>query len=287
MLDVPVFRERLRAVIKAKRAALKIQQGILPRSELSKKWGHDRKTSGKKFGIPWSKEIRYTPLEMFTIAIHYSPYNPACWTARSYLYYRLGFYDLALGDAHRAERLVNFIVSPLNRTDQKGLNIRVWDAIEQHTYLHRDELPEALHGFRKARTAGPSSFMVPIRKALQHTMALCLLALKSPYDYEAMEQELGNKLIMEKKEQDYFMDRLNRNRKKLNNYKESIAADGAVQEKDVFLQDAERGHLTNRERYPLDDPVDRQSDFVVNRINELYFPPCFPDHDSDPALSMK
>ena len=285
-IKLPELKKRLKDVILTNRAALHVQQGILPRSDLSQKWGHDR--NKKKFGIPWSEEKRYTPLEMFTIAIYYSPYNPAYWAARSYMYYRLGFYDLALGDAHRAERLTNVIVSPLGRTEQKGLHMRVWDAIEQHTYLRRNVEPDALEGFRKSKTAGPSFFLVPVRKAIYHTMALCLLALKSPYDYEVIEGELGARVLMDEAERNYFSKRLARNKPKLDAHTRKVAEEQGNGPKETFPQDVERGHLKNGPRYPLDDPVDRKSESVVDRIKKLYFPSCFPNGDeSDAAVTME
>ncbi len=78
--------------------------GLCPRSDL-RSWGLQRQN---QFIIPPSdgEDRRYNAFELYTWAIHLSPYNPTYWLSRAYLFYQQCLFDLALGDAYRAWYLV-------------------------------------------------------------------------------------------------------------------------------------------------------------------------------------
>lgn len=166
---------------------------LLPRQDLSD-WGIPRKDN-HMLKISTQKEL--SPLDMYTWAILLSPYNPAYWTSRAFLYYQMGYHDLAVGDAYRAQLLCEILVNPLSRNRQPGLYIRIWDAIERHILqIPRtgDALPVEVQTMRKSN--GINSFIPDIRKCVHHIISLSLLAMKCWEDYTAAEPYLRTRLAM-------------------------------------------------------------------------------------------
>ena len=111
-----------------RRGADPIKIGLLPREDLSQ-WGIPRKDD---YMLKLTSRSRLRPLDMYTWAILLCPYNPTYWISRAYLHYQMGHYDLAIGDAYRAQLLCEILVNPEDRNIQPGIYVRVWNAVEQH-----------------------------------------------------------------------------------------------------------------------------------------------------------
>ncbi|EZG03991.1 hypothetical protein H106_06212 [Trichophyton rubrum CBS 735.88] len=158
-------------------------------------WGLKRKSDD--FLVKITTQSRLSALDMYTWAIHLSPYNPAFWTSRAYLYYQMGHFDLAIGDAYRAQLLCEKLVNPLNRHTQPGIYIHIWDAVERHILQTpsngRQFSPEVL---LLRRGNGVNSFIPLVRKAVHHIIVLSLLAMQCWEDYSATEPYLRTRLIM-------------------------------------------------------------------------------------------
>ncbi|EGD96975.1 hypothetical protein TESG_04396 [Trichophyton tonsurans CBS 112818] len=158
-------------------------------------WGLERKSDD--FLVKITTQSRLSALDMYTWAIHLSPYNPAFWTSRAYLYYQVGHFDLAIGDAYRAQLLCEKLVNPLNRHTQPGIYIHIWDAVERHILQTpsngRQFSPEVL---LLRRGNGVNSFIPLVRKAVHHIIVLSLLAMQCWEDYSAAEPYLRTRLIM-------------------------------------------------------------------------------------------
>jgi hypothetical protein len=103
----------------------------LPRADLTA-WGIQRED---QFVLNIQSPDGLTPLDCLTWAILLSGYNPTYWVSRAYLYYEMGYFDLALGDCYRAFRLIETLVGPARRNMQHGLFVRVWDALQGHLFI--------------------------------------------------------------------------------------------------------------------------------------------------------
>ncbi|EFR01834.1 SAP domain-containing protein [Nannizzia gypsea CBS 118893] len=158
-------------------------------------WGLKRESD--HFLVKITTKSRLSALDMYTWSISLSPYNPTFWTSRAYLYYQMGHFDLAIGDAYRAQLLCEKLVNPLNRHAQPGFYIRIWDAIERHILQTpsngRQFSPEVIL-LRKGN--GVNSFIPLVRKAVHHIIVLSLLAMQCWEDYSATEPYLTTRLIM-------------------------------------------------------------------------------------------
>ncbi|PGH00535.1 hypothetical protein GX51_05750 [Blastomyces parvus] len=170
------------------------KQSLLPREDLSH-WGISRRND---FMIPVSAEAELKPLDLYTWAIILSPYNPAYWTSRAYLHFQMGYCDLAIGDAHRAQMLCEVMMETHLRSRQPGLYIRVWDAVEKHvlqiptTDVNRAGAVKSLRG-----PEGVNFFIPAIRTVARHIISLSLLHLNCWMDYEAVEKQLLAQLTRE------------------------------------------------------------------------------------------
>ncbi|RAL15617.1 uncharacterized protein BO97DRAFT_440999 [Aspergillus homomorphus CBS 101889] len=163
----------------------------LRRSDLSH-WGIDRTDISRLFAINISENERASTLDMYTCAILRSPYNPAYWMSRAYCHYRHALFDLAIGDAYRAQLLVDVLVNPMRRNVQPGLYTRVWHAIEQHIIVGAQKAEINL-----LRAGNGVNYFVPtMRKALHNIICLSLMALQSWNDQAIFEDDLTNKIIM-------------------------------------------------------------------------------------------
>ncbi|CAG8429773.1 unnamed protein product [Penicillium salamii] len=102
--------------------------GALKRSKLSH-WGINR---AHTHIVAPARNATLSALDMYTAAISLSPYNPTYWTSRAYCHYLQGFFDLAIGDAYRAQLLCEVLTLALKRNLRPGLYTRVWDSIQMH-----------------------------------------------------------------------------------------------------------------------------------------------------------
>lgn len=160
---------------------------FLPKSDLSH-WGVNRSDN---FTFKISETDALKPLDMYTWAIMLSPYNPAYWLSRAYCHYLQAFFDLAIGDAYRAQLLCEVLNDGRQRNRQPGLYLRIWNAIEQHILADRIKSEtETLRGMN-----GINSFVATIRRALHNIISLSLSALGSWKDYKVMERYLPERVI--------------------------------------------------------------------------------------------
>ncbi|KAI9800605.1 MAG: hypothetical protein M1833_003263 [Piccolia ochrophora] len=150
---------------------------LLPREDFPE-WKIMKKD---KFTIPQAPGKLYDALELYTLAVSKSPYNPTYWIARAFLFYQRGEYDLALGDAYRALSLTEVITDVNKRAKRPGLNPRIIDAVEQHVVRAGRSDPTVQAELVKNQ--GVPTFVTPIRKAYQHIIACSLYALEAYHDY--------------------------------------------------------------------------------------------------------
>ncbi|KAK2861148.1 hypothetical protein FQN49_004495 [Arthroderma sp. PD_2] len=167
---------------------------IMPLQDLSD-WGI-RRAAGD-YMVKITSRARLSPLDMYTWAISLSPYNPTYWTSRAYLYYQMGHFDLAIGDAYRAQILCEKLANPLKRHVQPGLYIRIWDAIERHILQITLDEPQMSKEVELLRLGnGVNSFITLLRKTVHHIIVLSLLAMQCWEDYAATEPYLRTRLVM-------------------------------------------------------------------------------------------
>lgn len=200
--NVDVLRDRLFDYERVRQGQQQPSEGLLPRANLED-WGI-RRTG--QFIMEIGREKEFSPLDMYTWAILLSPYNPAYWTSRAYLFYQLGHFDLALGDAYRAFYLVEILHNVNIRTEQPGLYRCVLDAVEQHivaTGRSRDEEPVAT----MRRRNGINAFVPALRRTFHHIISLSLIALEAWEDYEEMDRHLTLRLIQAGAHSKPFADR--------------------------------------------------------------------------------
>ncbi|KAI9839674.1 MAG: hypothetical protein M1819_002300 [Sarea resinae] len=178
----------------------------LPRSNLGH-WGIDR---AKDFIIPSGTNSAFDPFDLYTLALQRSPYNPTYWVSRGFLFYQIGFYDLALGDAYRAWYLVEHLVNSAFRNKQPGLYPRIWDSIVEHLKLAAEEEPDIRECMRKQNgmdswinpapqqrlidLSGIDTFIPSLRRALHHIISLSLIALEAWEDYSQMDEYATQRL---------------------------------------------------------------------------------------------
>ncbi|KAJ5392114.1 hypothetical protein N7509_007604 [Penicillium cosmopolitanum] len=144
-----------------------------------------------------------TPIDMYTFAIHLSPYNPAYWLSRAYCHYQQGFFDLALGDAYRAQILCNTIEQVQDRFSTDGLHTQIHHAMEQHILVEpmdKDKYwSELITMMREPQ--GMYAFISTIQKTLLNIICLSLEALNCWDDFDSYHRQLAartNRLYQER-----------------------------------------------------------------------------------------
>ncbi|KKZ65575.1 hypothetical protein EMCG_08600 [[Emmonsia] crescens] len=243
-----------------KAAAAVDKESLLPREDLSD-WGISRKND---FMIRISSQAELKPLDIYTWAIILSPYNPAYWTSRAYLHYQMGYFDLATGDAYRAQMLCEILGNSSTRNRQPGLYIRIWDAIEKHILqipTTNDNSAAAVKLLRGSN--GVNGFIPTVRKAIHHIISLSLLRLHCWSDYEAVEGHLTERLVMADRDTKAIMDRRD-------SVKPLIEAKQQYQRKDVdeYFYESNYGHVVLRD-YPYSaQDVDRTAEEFTKRITK-------------------
>lgn len=171
--------------------------GVMPLSDLSV-WGIQRSCT---YTIQPTRGKKLSTLDMYTLAIHLSPYNPTYWISRAYCHYQQAYFDLALGDAYRAESLCEVLVNAKERNRQKGLYQRVWHAIEQHITTQprrkgKFSLNEKVEYIRKFDI---SHFVPSIKKTVYFIKCLSLAGLGSFADLNT-HVEFGTQLYLNPEE---------------------------------------------------------------------------------------
>ncbi|KAK2768732.1 hypothetical protein FQN54_000588 [Arachnomyces sp. PD_36] len=234
-------------------------QGLLPREDQSI-WGNRRKD---KYTILTSGERDLSPLDMYTWAIVLSPYNPAYWVSRSYLFYLMGFFDLALGDAYRAQLLCETAANQKERNQQPGFAIRICHAVEQHILEIPTKPGKLTPEAKQMREPNGINYFIPtVRKALHNIMSLSLLGLQCWKDYAAMEEYLPSRMRMDASDTDMIKDRKSSLDEIVRSSVSSRWRDGSY-----YLYEKRAGYALGR-LYPYSEPVNRSIDAFLKRINE-------------------
>jgi hypothetical protein len=158
-----------------------LQVPVLRQSNL-KNWGINRTMPI----LSPATSTTLSALDLYTSAIWLSPYNPTYWTSRAYDYYLRGFFDLAIGDAHRSDLLCEVLTTATQRNKRPGLYTRVWDAVQMHIMaggkMKGDRnLPEIIR-MRKAN--GINYFIPTLLNANYNIISLCLAAMNCWDDFE-------------------------------------------------------------------------------------------------------
>ncbi|KAJ5577930.1 uncharacterized protein N7459_006894 [Penicillium hispanicum] len=170
--------------------------GIMPRSDLSH-WAIERP---EKYALQPATTKKMSALDMYTFAVHLSPYNPAYWVSRAYCHYQQAYFDLALGDAWRAKLLCDVLLSIKERSRQPGLYTRVWHAIEQHLLaVPQYSAPPNQGQFKPEiflmRELGAAQFIPTLLQAIDNIMDLSMIALSCWKDYSSEDLQYRSKLV--------------------------------------------------------------------------------------------
>lgn len=238
---------------------------FLPKSDLSH-WGVNRNDN---FTFKLSVTNALKPLDMYTWAIMLSPYNPAYWLSRAYCYYLQAFFDLAIGDAYRAQLLCEVLNDVRQRNRQPGLYLRIWNAIEQHILADarndNDSTKwetETLRGVN-----GINSFVATIRRALHNIISLSLAALGSWKDYKVMEHYLPERVIFKNDRDASVFERRKR-----------VLKDTAIEYRDkrskerLFYHEENAGNVNGGKEYPYEaNDKDRTTNVSLELINNNAF----------------
>lgn len=246
---------------------------LLPYSDLSK-WGIERDGTHR---IPFRRESTYTAYELYTWAIHWSPYNPAYWVARAYLFYQQGRYDLALGDAYRAFTLTEVISVVFKRANRPGLNPRIIDAIEQHVVRAGRTDRYLLHQLTKDQ--GVPYFAYGLRKTCHHIIALSLIGCDARYDSYRMDLHLQKRAILGEADKALFGARMRHVEKSTFEREARRAASDRW-----WQHEKHAGYVPGAAFEPL-TRVDHPG--VVELINELYIQRWGGDPEDKPCLRVE
>lgn len=255
--NVDVLRDRLFDDERTKQIQQRPSESLLPRANLPD-WGLRRMG---QFVIDIRRDKGFSPLDMYTWAILLSPYNPTYWTSRAYLFYQLGHFDLALGDAYRAFYLVEILQNVHIRSEQPGLYRCILDAVEQHivaTGRSRDEEPVAT----MRRRNGINAFVPALRRTFHHIISLSLMALEAWEDYEEMNKHLTVRLIQTNPHSKPFADRAESMRAFVTRKKEQRET-----RRDLWGHEKRMGSILAR-RYPqAANDVDRTNVDFLRKLN--------------------
>lgn len=256
----------------AERSELQRHCGIMHQSNL-KDWGLEMNikppTESLKRGIdskyviqPFENDLM-TTLDMYTFAIHLSPYNPAYWTSRAYCHYQLAYFDLALGDAYRAKILCDVLTNADERGRRPGLYPRIWHAIEQHVLIQPQKEGALQPEIRRLRERGCTYFISGLVKALDHITTLSLLALNCWHDTDRRYNALDSAIIMVQDRDSLVPLQLRELIEPLEQSRQKENAD----DKTLFWHERFQGYISPEHPYPYDMYVDRTEKKFVDTIN--------------------
>ncbi|KAJ5339584.1 hypothetical protein N7452_006312 [Penicillium brevicompactum] len=165
--------------------------GLMSQSDLGH-WGINRE---KTPVISPARNTALSALDMYTAAVNLSPYNPTYWTSRAYCHYMQGFFDLAIGDAYRAQLLCEVLTTALKRNQRPGLYTRVWDAIQMHLMAGctDENIPSEVRRMRGPN--GVNYFIPTLRNAIHNIISLSLVAMNCWDDFLAHMEEHRNRVL--------------------------------------------------------------------------------------------
>ncbi|GLA36061.1 hypothetical protein AnigIFM63309_001719 [Aspergillus niger] len=259
---VPVLRRRLQDY----KRQVYHQYRALPRSDLSH-WGIQR-DNARKYAIEITDDDGIGALDMYTCAILASPYNPAYWLSRAYCHYQQAFFDLAIGDAYRAEYLCDVLYDTHRRSLQHGLYTRICHALEQHIMVQpRDSITGNLSAEATLlrRFNGVNFFTPTIRKATQHVLALSLMALQCWDDYKTKERLLRARMINVDRDLMPFQER--------RRVMEVVAAKAKTTKEntDYYYHESRAGNAPGDRIYPHDaDDIDRAAVAFTDKATDIF-----------------
>ena len=232
---------------------------VYPRNAL-RHWGLDH--SGESL-IPFSDSDYYSPMAIYTMAIHLSPYNPAYWVARAFLFYQRGLYDLALGDAYRAQYLVYVVNDVTCRAKRPGLYPRIWDAIEGHVVIVGRDRPDVKEQLTKDQ--GVPYFVAAIQKTCHHLISLTLWECQDFRSAHQWNNRLLERSLMPTRDKEIFIVRKRR-------WQESgRGAADAHEHNDGSPIDFARIGRVDQMPTPFDGPpIDLDEPSILERLNARY-----------------
>ncbi|OXV05754.1 hypothetical protein Egran_06478 [Elaphomyces granulatus] len=232
---------------------------LLPRSDLSA-WGFPRKDD---YMLKLTQSGLLTPLDMYTWAILLSPYNPTYWVSRSYLFYQMGYFDLAIGDAHRARLLCETLTDGRQRNRQPGLYPRIWHSIEQHIMQIPRIKGELAPPVKRLREVNGINYFVPtLRKALHNITSLSLKALQCWHDYEKMEGYLTQRVEMDYRDKSAF-----ERREKRTDMFLYAKMNERIESTSLYYYERFAGRISGRPYPHSKGNVDRSSQAFLDRVN--------------------
>ncbi|KAJ5291865.1 hypothetical protein N7478_001116 [Penicillium angulare] len=248
--------------------------GVMPLSDLTK-WKIDRP---KKYTIQPMNDHFISTLDMYTFAIHLSPYNPTYWASRAYCHYQQGLFDLALGDAYRANLLCDVLLKGRERSRQPGLYKRVWHAIEQHILVAPRE-ERAKDGklklkpvVERLREQGSVYFVNSLNKALNNIVTLNLLALGCWHELDPKYSNPSYSFIRHDRDSDVPKIRKEITEAVRESHQKEIANN-----EELFWHERFQGRVSGDRKYPYESTdIDRCENVFLDKININCFE-LFPD----------
>lgn len=142
-----------------------------------------------------------SPLDLWTYAIILSPYNPALWISRAYLYYQQGHLDLALGDAYRGMLLIDVVLDNGKASQQPGLFRLAHHAVQMHLSFAPEETK--VHE-RLYRSPGAAGFLASLRRVNHSIMALALVSLQCKDYLSSVTDHLLKRMAVPVRSSDMF-----------------------------------------------------------------------------------
>ena len=242
---------------------------LLPNADLSD-WGMPQ---DDPFRLPFRTDRPYTAADLYTWAVHCSPYNPTYWLSRAFHLYQKGLYDLALGDGYRAMYLIEVVVDVSKRAKRPGLYVRVWDALEQH--LLRQPNKTALEYLTKDQ--GVPFFLGPVRKAVHHVLSLSLVGCGAYVDAQAMDNYLLKRVIMPQKERRLFERR----------QKSLVDQIVKLKSRRMSFKDRLLSHERSVGYHGRVDLANAGQPGVVAWLNEGLIPRCAPNRSDGPLIRVE
>ncbi|KAF3398034.1 hypothetical protein F1880_005750 [Penicillium rolfsii] len=239
--------------------------GMLMKSDISH-WGVKRT---HKYALePWNRS-KATALEMYTAAIQISPYNPTYWVSRAYCHYQQGFFDLAIGDAYRAQLLCDVLEQSSERNRRPGFFARIWEAIEAHLMVFpRDKKGNLKPEIMRMRKANGINVFVPtLQKSLHCIISLSLAGLNAWHDYRNHMKILDARLGMP--DRDVRVPQL---RNTLSEKAAKVYQEQTQHKKKLFFHEQSAGAVPASQPYPFEiQDIDRTSPSFLNKLNKNVF----------------
>lgn len=258
--------------------------GMLLKSDISH-WGVERP---EKYTLePWNRP-KANALEMYTAAIQISPYNPTYWVSRAYCHYQLGYFDLAIGDAYRAQLLCDVLEQSSERNRRPGFYARIWEAIEAHLMVvPRDNTGKLKPEVTRMRKANGINVFVPtLQKSLHSIISLSLAGLNAWNDYRDHMRILETRLGMP--DRDVRVPQL---RNILSEKAAKVYRGQTQYKKKLFFHEHSAGAVPANRPYPFENQdIDRTSSSFLDKLNQNGFenastlgkhPPAFHAAKSD------